>query len=115
MNVNATSTGSITFTYSGGYSEFAQVISSPIDSFPDGSNIQLSKFSLSGGTWADVIPLGESYSQTNTYVRSPTETINSISSGTLYKNVYSQNTSDNSTIFSYEAETYSERITISLD
>jgi len=115
MSVNATSSGSIVFTYSGGYPEFAQILSSPLDSFPDGSNVQLSKFSFSGGTWADNLSLGDLYNQTNTYSRSFAEPINSISSGTLYKNVYSQNTSDNSTIFSYEAETYSERIITSLN
>ena len=70
MNIAASVTGSITFTLVGETPELAQLISSPTDSFPDGSTAGLVKFAFSGASWTDVTgsPL-DSYSSVRTYDR----------------------------------------------
>ena len=75
MNIAASVTGSITFTLVGETPELAQLISSPTDSFPDGSTAGLVKFAFSGASWTDVTgsPL-DSYADIRTYFRSPSDT-----------------------------------------
>ena len=118
MNINASVTGSITFVVIGETPELADVLSSPIDSFPNGLSATESnpnaKFTLSGASWRDTLNTSDSYSQVNTYDRRPEEFINNSNIGTLYFNVYSQDTSNPLSSYSYEAESYSERITRSL-
>ena len=118
MNINASVTGSITFVVIGETPELADVLSSPIDSFPNGLSATESnpnaKFTLSGASWRDTLNTSDFYSQVNTYDRRPEEFINNSNIGTLYFNVYSQDTSNPLSSYSYEAESYSERITRSL-
>lgn len=160
MNIVAATSGTITFTVVGETPELAQVLSSPIDSFPDGSTQGLVKFSFSGGTWNKTVPALDSFSSTVSYLRtnadssttgdafpdgstqglvkfsfsggswtdtlsSPVDStpvrtwnkahadsINNINTGTLYFNAYNQNDAlDPNSSYSYEAETYSVRVT----
>jgi hypothetical protein len=66
---------------------------------------------------------GETFNQSTSSVDSTpffnsnrlyTDAINNTNTGILYYNMYNQDTSDPSTSFSYEAETYSEHTTKSL-
>jgi hypothetical protein len=160
MNIVAATSGSIVFTVVGETPELAQSLSSPTDSFPDGSTQGLVKFSFSGGSWNKTIPALDSFSSTVSYLRtnadsstagdafpdgstqglvkfsfsgaswtdtlsSPVDStpvrtwnkahadsINNINTGTLYFNAYNQNDAlDPNSSYSYEAETYSVRVT----
>jgi hypothetical protein len=69
MTANAIVSGNITFTLTGDTPDLAQSLSSPTDSFPDGSTQGLVKFAFSGGSWDQTAPALDTFARTVDYFR----------------------------------------------
>ena len=106
---NHSTSGAVQFYTIGNTPQLADTISSPVDTFPDGSTQNLVKFAFSGSSWNQAVSItNETFDTIRSYDRRPGDTINNISIGTLYYNAYNQNdAADPSTSYSYEAEIYS--------
>lgn len=74
MTSNAINGGTIIFTLIGDTPDLAQSLSSPTDSFPNGSIQGVVKFSFSGGSWDKTVPTLDVFDRTVNYFRTLAET-----------------------------------------
>ena len=70
LNTVSATSGTIVFTVQGETPDLAQFLSSPTDSFPDGSTQGLVKFAFSGGSYDKLVPTLDSFNRVVVYDRS---------------------------------------------